>query len=104
MTREEAIRILDRRTTIPGDGFDFEQINKAIDIAIEALRGPKVKTNADHIRAMNDDELANQLVIEVNGLEPCTLYLSTPTGKMYLIRTDAANKVKEWLQQPIEED
>ena len=97
MTREEAIRILDRRTTIPGDGFDFEQINKAIDIAIEALRGPKVKT-------MDDEELAYQLVIDVNGLEPCTLYLSAPTGKMYLIRTDAVNKVKEWLQQPIEED
>lgn len=62
-----------------------------------------VVTNADHIRSMNDDELADQLVIDVNGLESCTLYLSTPTGKMYLIRTDAANKVKEWLQQPIEE-
>lgn len=40
MTREEAIRILDRRTTIAGDGYSFEQINEAIDVAIAALRGP----------------------------------------------------------------
>ena len=30
MTREEAINILDRRTTIPGDGFTWEQITEAI--------------------------------------------------------------------------
>ena len=38
MTREEAIDILDRRTTIPGDGFTWEQVNEAIDMAISALR------------------------------------------------------------------
>lgn len=38
MTREEAINILDRRTTIPGDGFTYEQIKEAIDMAISALR------------------------------------------------------------------
>ena len=37
MTREEAINILDRRTTIPGEGFTWEQINEAIDMAISAL-------------------------------------------------------------------
>lgn len=40
MTREEAINILDRRTTIPGDGWSYEQINEAIDMAIVVLRGP----------------------------------------------------------------
>ena len=38
MTREEAIAILDRRTTIPGDGYTYEQINEAIDLALSALR------------------------------------------------------------------
>lgn len=38
MKREEAIAILDRRTTIPGDGYSFDDINEAIDMAIEALR------------------------------------------------------------------
>lgn len=37
MTREEAINILDRRTTIPGEGFTREQINEGIDMAIAAL-------------------------------------------------------------------
>lgn len=40
MTRAEAIEILERRTTIPGDGYTFEQINEALDLAIAALRGP----------------------------------------------------------------
>ena len=38
MTREEAIKILDRRTTIPGDGYSFDDINLAINMAIDALR------------------------------------------------------------------
>lgn len=37
MDREEAAIILDRRTTIPGDGYTYEQINEAIDMAISAL-------------------------------------------------------------------
>lgn len=37
MTRDEAIKILERRTTIPGDGYSFEQINEAIDIAISII-------------------------------------------------------------------
>ena len=40
MTLEEAANILDRRTTIPGDGYTYEQINGAIDLAIVALRTP----------------------------------------------------------------
>ena len=40
MTRDEAIEILERRTTIPGDGYTFEQINEALDLALSALRGP----------------------------------------------------------------
>lgn len=40
MTLEEAANILDRRTTIPGDGYTYEQINGAIGLAIAALRTP----------------------------------------------------------------
>lgn len=35
MTREEAINILDRRTTIPGEGFTWEQINEAIEALLD---------------------------------------------------------------------
>ena len=38
MTRAEAIEMLERRTTIPGDGYTFEQINDALDLALTALR------------------------------------------------------------------
>lgn len=38
MTREEAIKILERRTTIPDAECTWEQTNQAIDTAISALR------------------------------------------------------------------
>ena len=61
-------------------------------------------TNADRIRAMNDDELSEQFVIDVDGLQPCRVYLSAPTGKIYLSRAEAVKAAKEWLKQPAEED
>ena len=63
-----------------------------------------VATNADCIRSMSDERLADQLVIDVNGLASCKLYLSPPTGRLYRIRTEAVKEVKEWLQQPTEEE
>ena len=38
VTQQEAINILKRRTTIPGEGFTYGQINEAIDMAIAAPR------------------------------------------------------------------
>ena len=38
MTKERAIEILERRTTIPDGEYTWEQINQAIDMAISALR------------------------------------------------------------------
>lgn len=61
-------------------------------------------TNADKIRAMSDEELAKQLVVAVNGLQPCTLYYSTPTERTFLTEAEAARVTLEWLQQPAEED
>lgn len=37
MTAERAIKILERRTTIPDDESSYEDINKAIDMAITAI-------------------------------------------------------------------
>lgn len=37
MTVEEAIKIIERRTTIPDDDYSFDKINEAIDVAISAL-------------------------------------------------------------------
>ena len=40
MDRKQAVTILKRKTTIPGDGYTWEQINEAIDMAIAALSPP----------------------------------------------------------------
>ena len=61
MTLEEAIRILDRRTTIPGDGWSFEQINEAIDMAIAVLCGPT--------REQVDRVLGSMWEFDANNLE-----------------------------------
>ena len=62
------------------------------------------KTNADRIRAMSDEELAEMLVVAVNGLQPCTLYYSMPTERTFLTEAEAVRVTLEWLQQPAEED
>lgn len=61
-------------------------------------------SNADRIRAMSDKELAEQLVVAVNGLQPCTLYYSIPTERTFLTEAEAVRVTLEWLQQPAEED
>ncbi len=38
MSVEEAIEILERKTTIPNDGESFDTINEAFDMAIKALK------------------------------------------------------------------
>lgn len=60
------------------------------------------KTNADDIRSMTDEELADQLVIDVDGLEKCRLYLSVPTGKMFISRPKAVEFTLKWLRQQVE--
>lgn len=59
-------------------------------------------SNADRIRAMSDGELAEQLVVAVNGLQPCTLYYSIPTERAFLNESEAVRVTLEWLQQPAE--
>ena len=60
-------------------------------------------SNADTLRAMSDGELAEQLVVAVNGLQPCTLYYSMPTERTFLTEAEAVRVTLEWLQQPAEE-
>ncbi|NCE63703.1 hypothetical protein D1159_03695 [Pseudoflavonifractor sp. 524-17] len=44
MTIEKAIKTLERKTTIPGDGFSFVQIEEALEMAISALRAQQSRT------------------------------------------------------------
>ena len=49
MKIEEAIAILERKTTIPGDGYTWEQIEEAIDAALTALRSMQEARETFHI-------------------------------------------------------
>lgn len=60
-------------------------------------------TKADSLRAMSDEELADQLVIKIDGLAKCSLYLSAPIVGMFVSRKDAWRETLNWLRQPAEE-
>ena len=52
MDRQQAVTILERKTTIPGDGYTWEQINEAIDMAISALSPPNEPLTLEELRGM----------------------------------------------------
>lgn len=54
-------------------------------------------TNGNVLRSMTDKELAEQLTLNVVGLRSCTIYLSAPTGKMFISRVEAVKATMEWL-------
>ena len=62
-----------------------------------------ITTNADHIRAMSDEELAEQLVINVDSLSKKRVYLAAPVGEIYVRRDIAEARALAWLQQPYKE-
>ena len=55
MDRKQAITILKRKTTIPGDGYTWEQINEAIDMAITALSPPNEPLTLAELRKMDGE-------------------------------------------------
>lgn len=61
-------------------------------------------TNADRIRVMSDEKLAEELVIEIEGLFPSLVYVPLATGNMYISRDKAEKEMLEYLQQPAEEE
>lgn len=56
-------------------------------------------TNSDALWNMTDSELAEQLTLEIVGLQPCKIYLSAPTGKMFISKLEAVKTTLEWLLQ-----
>lgn len=62
------------------------------------------KSNADRIRAMSDEKLAEKLVIEIEGLFPSLVYVPVATGNIYISRDKAEKEMLEYLQQPAEEE
>ena len=105
MTKKEAINVLRAESIeLGGSAPSVCRFLEALDMAIAALReqGGKdtnVPTNADRIRAMNDEELA---------LWICGIYDIEEEHEKFIngiiIPGYAPHDIEEWLQQPAEED
>jgi len=95
---EEAIRIVERI------GICATSVETAQAVIIETFRrvarSEKQITNADRIRCMSDEELAELLTPEINGVPPCKFFAVLPSGRTYLSRKVAKEKTLDWLQQP----
>ena len=84
MTRKDAIEAI--KCNWPDSRYTI--LREALDMAVKALEDVTNKnvgkmTNADRIRAMNDEELAEFLID---------------------LADDGNLRIREWLQQPAEED
>ena len=84
MTRKDAIEAI--KCNWPDSRYTI--LREALDMAVKALEDVTDKnvgkmTNADRIRAMNDEELAKFLID---------------------LADDGNLRIREWLQQPAEED
>lgn len=83
--------------------FPLDLIRKIIREAPEVgICESKVISNADHIRSMSDEELENQFILQMEGIAPCKMFISIPTGRMFISRTAAKEAVSEWLHQKAE--
>lgn len=99
MSNEDAARILDPETSqeaLAPYAHDCQLrlavTEEACTVAAKVLRGPDVRTNADRIRAMSDEELARQFGAQ------CPKKVKRVCDKRCHLCW------LEWLQQPVEED
>ena len=89
MTREEAIKVLRTESVeIGGNAVSVCRFWEALDMAVKALEDVPDKdvgkmTNADCIRSMTDEELAEFLID---------------------LADDGNLRIRDWLKQPAEED
>lgn len=96
-----------------GDDFYDHQRRTAIDYAVCFLEGKKPMTNADRIRAMSDEELAEFIMLspemEFSVCECCEVfrghgaYTPCETEDGWCRAELRCNAFKKWLQQPAEE-
>ena len=98
MTREEAIEAI--KCNWPDSRYTI--LREALDMAVKALEDVTDKnvgkmTNADRIRSMTDEELA-EFLWNFNLADVSTDKLGEFGPHMFRYR------LKEWLQQPAEED
>ena len=107
MTKKEAIKVLRTESVeIGGNAVSVCRFWEALDMAIAALREQEGKdtnapTNADRIRAMSDEELAEQFVSMSTICEFCVKRKKCEEVPGYKYCMEG---ILDWLQQPAEED
>ena len=103
MTREEAIKVLRTESVeIGGNAVSVARWLTALDAAVKALEDVPDKdvgtmTNAQKIRSMSDEELA-EFLWDFNLADVSTVKMGEFGPHMFRYR------LKEWLQQPAEGD
>ena len=98
MTREEAIEAI--KCNWPDSRYTI--LREALDMAVKALEDVTDKnvgkmTNADRIRSMPDEELA-EFLWNFNLADVSTVKMGEFGPHMF------RHRLKEWLQMPVEED
>lgn len=89
MDRKQAVTILKRKTTIPGDGYTWEQINEAIDMAIAALSPPNEPLTLEELREMDEPVWVACKPIEGGNGYWCLCqhgHIITPAGSIYDVK------------------
>ena len=62
-------------------------------------------TNAQRIRSMSDEELADSRVGELVGIAPCSLWVAIDVpDKLVLSKKEAVQMELDWLRQPVKEE
>lgn len=57
-------------------------------------------TNADKIRAMTDEELADSRVGKIKGIVPCAVWIALDVpGKVFLCKSEALKYELEYLKE-----
>ena len=106
MTSEEAIKVLRTESVeLGGNAVSVCRFLEALDMAVKALEDVTDKdvgkneplTNAQKIRSMSDEELA-EFLWDFNLADVSTVKMGEFGPHMFRYR------LKEWLQQPAEED
>ena len=103
MTREEAIKVLRTESVeIGGNAVSVCRFWEALDIAVKALEDVTGKdvgkmTNAQKIRSMSDEELA-EFLWDFNLTNMSTVKMGEFGPHMFRYR------LKEWLKMPAKED
>ena len=76
---------------------DKEQMQRVIQ---ECNESQKVKTNADRIRSMSDEELAKAFSETCKGMKTCAI---CPLDGKSCAESEAVSDWLEWLKQPVGE-